>query len=404
MRPDRPVRIFVMDLWSLVPYYTIALAQSVSAAGTAVTIGSIGYDLDPECFTRAGIRNDGGLVDVLSRTRIANAPLRRILKLLQGILNLVALSVRFLIARPDIVHIQQLRLIRSPLPVELWFLRFARVRGCRLVYTVHNVLPHDSGSAHRVVYGRLYSFVHALICHSEDSRDRLIAEFGVRPEKMWVIPHGPLFQPASGRNEILPPKSGFVVLWQGFVRPYKGVEFLLNSWAELVRRRTVPEARLVIAGTGDARYIGELQDLVNRLGISDSVEMQFRFVDADELSTLYRAADVVVYPYREITTSGALMTGIGNEKAIIATDLGAFRELLTDGENALLVPYGDTNALAGAIECLLRDRELRARLAAAVAVLNRRCSWTLVGERTRECYAHLLSARPAGKVLHARTF
>ena len=60
------------------------------------------------------------------------------------------------------------------------------------------------------------------------------------------------------------------------------------------------------------------------------------------MADLYQDAEILVYPYGEVTTSGALMTGIGYGKAIVATRLPAFEQLLHDGENALLVAYGDT--------------------------------------------------------------
>jgi glycosyltransferase involved in cell wall biosynthesis len=387
---ERPLRVLIFDPWCLVPYYTIALARGLIKRGVLASVFSIGYDLDPECFTRAGMRNDPGLLDLFSGRRIGAGGLRRVLKLAQGAVNLVALAVRLLFRRPDVIHVQQLRLVQAGLPLETWLLGFARMLGCRLVYTVHNLLPHDTSDHHRARYGQLYRRMDGFICHSNDARERLVEGFGADPARVWVIPHGPLFEglAAGACTE----NGECIVLWQGFIRPYKGLEFLLDAWRELGRETA---ARLIIAGSGEPEYLDALRARVAESEIGHSVELRFRFLDLAEMRLLYRSAAIVVYPYREITTSGALLTGIGNAKAIVATDLPAFRELLRDGENAMLVPYGDVQAFARALRALIADRELRSRLAERVAELNDGLSWAGIARDTRSCYERVLE--PFGK-------
>jgi glycosyltransferase involved in cell wall biosynthesis len=394
------MRVLLMDFWSLVPYYTIALAKGLSAAEVHVTAGSTTYDLDPECFDRAGLTNDPGLLDLIGRRRIASPALRRILKLTQGIVNLAAWSLRFIVSRPDIIHVQQLRLIQARLPLELWFLRFARMRGCRIVYTVHNLLPHDTGLKHRAPYFRLYHFADALICHSPDVREKLRTEFRIDPAKIRVVPHGPLFAPDEGCAPAAGEEREPLVLCQGFLRPYKGIEFLIESWRKLISQYNTG-ARLVIAGSGEADYIAHLQKLIRENGLESSVTFRAQFLSPQEVASLYRTACVVVYPYREITTSGALMTGVANAKAIITTDLRLFRDTLRHGHNALLVPYGDADAFASALQKLIADPCLRRQLGTHLAELNSTSSWTGIGASTRACYASLLEHTRSGAPSHS---
>jgi glycosyltransferase involved in cell wall biosynthesis len=104
----------------------------------------------------------------------------------------------------------------------------------------------------------------------------------------------------------------------------------------------------------------------------------------------YRAADVAVYPYQQITTSGALMTGVAHRKAIVATTLPPFREVLDHGQNALLADYGDEQALGEALITLIRDPALRERLAAAASSAGtQQCSWSKIAELTIGCYESL---------------
>ena len=96
---------------------------------------------------------------------------------------------------------------------------------------------------------------------------------------------------------------------------------------------------------------------------------------------------MVVYPYRAITTSGALATGVALGKAVVASDLPVFRELLTDGVDALLVPPGDAEALAEGILRVLSNHALRARLETAMQQKDFGAeSWKRIAKQTRDVY------------------
>jgi glycosyltransferase involved in cell wall biosynthesis len=391
--PGRTIHAVVFDPWCLVPYYTAALAKGLTTAGVTATIVSATYDLDPDCFRRMNVMNDPGLLD-LFHGRMSNPMVRRGGKIVQGCINLLALAHRYVRLRPDIIHVQQLRLWQHGIPIELWLLRVARNMGSKLIYTVHNLLPHDTGAQHRAVFARLYREMDMLICHSDAVKERLMEEFSVPGGKLRVIPHGTLFAEgerppaAEAKASLGIPAGEAMVLCQGFIRPYKGIEFLLESWSR-VRQRSLP-ARLVIAGMGPQDYLNDLRSKAAALGVADSVDFRFSFAGVPELIAMYSAADAVVYPYREITSSGALMTGIAAGQVIIATDLAPFRGVLRNGENSLLVPYGDAHALSEGIVEVCRSPELRESLRRNVANAAPEYSWEEIGRSTRACYETVL--------------
>jgi glycosyltransferase involved in cell wall biosynthesis len=385
------MRVFLFDLVSMVPYYVGCLCSALRQKGAEVTLGSSAYYLDPDHWKRLGLRPQPGLIDWVSRRPIRSAPIRRTLKFLETLVNLAALWVRFTWRRPDILHIQFLPLYEKGIDLEWRLARWAQRRGSRLVYTVHDSLPHDSGRRHEERYRRLYRGCDALICHTEESRQRLIDAFGVDASKLWVIPHGPLFAdiPTIPREEARRraglPANRPLVLWQGIIKPYKGVSYLLDAW-RLVRQE-MPSALLVVAGTGETALLRGIEEQAARLGIQDGVRLDFHFLTVEQLTSYYDAADLVVYPYREITTSGALMTGLARRKAIVATDLSAFRHLLTHGTTALLVRYGQPPDLAEAILELLRDDPRRTALGqAAYAQLDKGTNWLTIAGMTLQCY------------------
>lgn len=385
-------RVFMMDLWATVPYYTAYLSKALLADGVDVQVGSITYYLDTDCFTGRGIQVDPGLLDVVGRYDLPKLP-RRVLKLGEAMLNLVALVLRFGIHPPDVIHVQYLPMLRWKLPLDFWFLAFCRWRGARIVLTVHDLMPHDTAERYKATFLELYQRVDAIICHSDHIKRRLGEEFGVEAEKISVIPHGPFFYDLEDRGsaetlgEFGLRDDEPMVLWQGIIFPYKGIDLLLEAWRMV--EASGSRARLLIVGTGAPELLAQIREQVERLGLQ-RVGLHFRFISTEELVALYRAAEVVVYPYRAITTSGALATGLALGKCIVASDLPVFRELLTDGESALLTEVGDPAALGGALVDATLDAALRARLSQHVRAMNfGDNSWLSIAEKTAAIYTQL---------------
>jgi glycosyltransferase involved in cell wall biosynthesis len=281
-------------------------------------------------------------------------------------------------------------MLKWRLPLDLWFLEFCRWRGASIVLTVHDLLPHDTAETYKQTFHHLYQFVDGIICHSDHIETRLRSEFSVSPEKIKVIPHGPFFYdlPDAGHDATLRSfgidSCKSTVLWQGIIFPYKGIDLLLNAWQKVEGDNK--NVCLVIAGTGAPELLEQIREQVSKLGLKH-VHLHFRFITTEELVGLYRAADIVVYPYRAITTSGALATGLALGKAIVASDLPVFRELLTSRENALLVDSQNPDALGKAISELVQDQDLRKRLSRNVQEMNfGDRSWLAIAEKTIQVY------------------
>jgi glycosyltransferase involved in cell wall biosynthesis len=391
----RPIRVFVMDLLAIVPYYTGHLCAELRKQTLLdVTLGSIQYGHDPHFFKRMGVPTDHALINLSGSLPRSWNRLRRAGKGSEYLLNLLFLALRYVVDKSDVLHIQFLPLLKRGIPVEVWFVKFVKHLGVPIIYTVHNVLPHESAGRDRQRFQSVYRLADLLVCHDQPAKDRLIAEFGITPDRAVVIPHGPMFSAgmysdsAPARESLGLPCEGCLVLFQGIIRPYKGMSFLLHSWKRAVEQGL--RGTLLIVGTGEAELLAEIQREVKQLGLESSVKLEFRFVSVEELGAYYRAADVLVYPYQAVTTSGALLTGTGYGKPVVATALPAFQEILRDEHNALLVPCGDQAALAAALLRLGNSPELRARLAeqllASAANLP---TWDDIVHQTIQCYARL---------------
>ena len=125
-----------------------------------------------------------------------------------------------------------------------------------------------------------------------------------------------------------------------------------------------PAARLVVAGKPNESFEPYRRQL-DQLGLGERATLDLGFLPEARLAAYLCAADVVALPYWAVTSSGVLMAARRFGCAVVATDVGDLSELIVDGESGLLVPPASPPALAHAIERLLLDPPLAARLGEA---------------------------------------
>ena len=384
------------------PLLNAYLCRALESEGVACTLGSTRFHLEPDYFHGRGITNDPGLTSIASGLAIKNKRLRRSLRFLEFCCNLSALAMRFLFQTPDIIHLQWAALVEEGIPLETWFIKLVRRRGIKLVYTVHNVLPHDSNAKVENSLGEVYRLMDALICHTRETKDYLVHNFGLDADKIWLIPHGPLFfdyprlEKAEAKRRIGLEPTLCVVLYQGLIRPYKGLDFLLEAWKEVQARQ--PAAKLVIAGRGEQCHMDAVKSQINENGLAASVKLDLRYLRSEEIPLYYQATDIAIYPYREITQSGALMTGIAFGKPIIATALPGFREALEDYKGAIYVEYGDVWSLSGHLSRLIANPQELEHIESRCKADSAR-SWRRIAQETKHCYEQVVSGSGRNKSL-----
>ena len=220
-------------------------------------------------------------------------------------------------------------------------------------------------------------------CTPAPGRAELVERFGADPDRVHVIPHGAFEHLTRLPAETpLPPElaavEGPVILSFGLVRPYKGVDVLLEAFRE------IEGAELWVVGLPHMD-MAPLHAAAERA--RGRVRFVERFVDDSELPAYFRRADVVALPHRRIDQSGVLSTALAFGKPIVASAVGGFAEVAADHGAAVAVPPGDPAALAEALERLLSDPRERALLAArAAAAAAGPLSWDAAGRRTLALY------------------
>jgi glycosyltransferase involved in cell wall biosynthesis len=261
-----------------------------------------------------------------------------------------------------------------------------RLSGRRIVWTLHNLIPHEAR------FPRLETAARKMICkmasvvivHGRAGREEVGRRFGCRPDKIVVIPHGH-YRSAYGapnprgaaREQLKIDPSTRMFLFIGFLRPYKGIELLLRAWRRLEAR----DAVLVIAGEApDPAYAANLARLA---GDCPSIRLQNRFVSEGEIPTMLSAADVVVLPFERVQTSGSVVLAMSFGRPIVTSRLGELPEMLAGADDLLFT--------AGNEDDLLRQLDQAATvelgdLAARTEAACDRLDWDGIGAATVDVY------------------
>lgn len=391
-------KVFLVDLLALAPFYDRYLAEALDAR-VPTTLYATSFAYEPSYFEGTRVRRARGLLDRVAKLGVPSKTLRRGLSLGEYAFNWAKLIADVARERPEIVHIQWLPLLEQT-DIELRCVERIRKLGARVVYTVHNALPHDStrkGAKQKARYQLAYATMDRLIVHTEYERARLIRELDLERDKIDLVPHGPMFhdlpwvERAVARRALELPMDAQVVLSTGILRPYKGIEDLLDAMPRVIARH--PKALLLIAGQGEASFIKRLRDRAQSLSIDAHVKLVTRYIPVAEIPVLHGAADVVALPYRAASQSGALFTTASFDAPLVATEVGGLAESLGGTDLALLVAPSHPAALADAIAHVLAmpegERHAQAKRLRYWAWQEQ--SWELAAERTVESYSRACS-------------
>ncbi|MEA2360879.1 MAG: hypothetical protein QOD71_24 [Thermoleophilaceae bacterium] len=356
------MRVQLIDPSADVLPYDHALAAALARRGASV-------ELITSRFVHGPAPVPDGYAVSQSFYRLATGPaarhprLRRALKLAEHLPD--TLRVRRGAGAADLLHWQWLWLeaVTSRL----------LPRGRPQVMTMHNVIRR--GRSGRKLADRM----DAVIVHTRHGAELL----GAGP-RVHVIPHGAFEHLTRQADERpLPPElaavEGPVVLCFGVVRPYKGIDVLVEAF------RSVEGAELWVVG----RPLGVD---IHALDAPPNVRFVPRYVADAELPAYFRRADLLVLPHRSVDVSGVLFAGLAFGKPMILSDVGGFREVVEEHGAGRLVASGDPGALSRAIGELLADPAERERLAErARAAAAGPYSWDSVARRTLAVYEEVLA-------------
>lgn len=311
-------------------------------------------------------------------------PLWRALRLIG---HVWAMTRTLLVARRfDVVHVHFLGVPA----LDVWWLPWF-ARRARLVYTVHNLYPHDTPPSEglRRLLDRIYRTSDALIAHTRHTARGLEQDFSVSPERLRIIPLGNYNQyrtQARTPLELAPPGVP-VILMFGELRPGKGLDVLIRA-ADILQRDGLA-FRVVVAGKSD-HDVSTYRALIEERGLQHVVDLQIGHVAEADIGAYFAAATVIALPYRAIDQSAVAILAVSVGRAIVASRVGGLAELIEEADCGVLVPPGDPNALAAALRRLLTDVEERRRYERnGRRYADTALAWDRIAEETVAVYRRL---------------
>lgn len=292
---------------------------------------------------------------------------------------------------------------RAILHAHDWLTAFA-AKGLKnlfrvpLVSTIHatehgrNGGIHDDGQQYinDVEWWLTYEAWRVVVC-SQAMRQEVQRLFGLTADKVAVIPNGVELRlaPPGGTfsREAFAAPGERLLLQVGRLVPEKGAAVLLQTLPILLQRHRV---RAVITGTGP--YKEDLIRLAKQLGVADRV-LFTGWLSDDQVQHLYGAADVAVVPSLYEPFGIVALEAMAAAVPLVVSDVGGLAEIVADGRTGLKVPPGSPQALAAAIDALLRHPRMAGRLvAAAKQEVNQRYTWTAVAHQTAQLYSEVEAA------------
>jgi glycosyltransferase involved in cell wall biosynthesis len=221
-----------------------------------------------------------------------------------------------------------------------------RKHGVKVVFLCHNLSDHDTTPLRRWISESCSKFADGYIVHNADTANRLAT---IHPGVPVLTRQHPVYRHFPQAEVTLPKRGRLELLFFGMIRPYKGVDVLLEALGQLQD----DEVYLTIAGDlwGKSVDIGELLEKTG----ARNVELHLEYVTQEVAAEYFERADVVVLPYRSATASGVAAVAYEFETPVLATSVGGLRDQVVDGKTGWLVEPDSPTALANAIRQLHRD-------------------------------------------------
>jgi glycosyltransferase involved in cell wall biosynthesis len=313
-------------------------------------------------------------------------------------------------AKPKIFHV--LWNNKFQLFDRTFLMMFYRLLGKENVLTVHNVNAGTRDSKdtflNRLTLRIQYRLAAHLFVHTAKMKSALIEGFGVQEARITVIPFGinnavphTRLTSAEAKRRLGLTGSDKAILFFGNIAPYKGLEFLVTAFQNLVAEH--PDYRLIIAGRPKEceKYWNEILEKIRKDQGKGRILLRADYIPDDETEVYFKAADVLALPYRYIYQSGVLFLGYSFGLPVLAADVGSLKDEVLEGKTGYVFRPEDPTDLMKSIQSyfsspLYKDLSLRRDEIREYAIKSH--SWDLVGQLTMSVYAGLLRRGSAGEL------
>ena len=277
---------------------------------------------------------------------------------------------------------------------------YYKLLGKRIAYTVHNVnagrRDGTDSPLNRATLRAQYRLCDRIFVHTKRMKEELVSEFGVDESRVVIIPFGvnnsvpnTTLTRAEARLRLGIAEREKVILFFGNINPYKGVEYLAKAFQEL--RAKDSNYRLVIAGKPDRfpEYWEALRATIDEDVRAGKIILKAEFVPDEETEIYFKAADVLVLPYKHIYQSGVLFLAYSFGLPVVAADVGSLPDEIVEGQTGFVFRSEDSEDLVRSLNRYFSS-DLYARLSERRQDIQRhvaeRNSWNKVAKITISIY------------------
>jgi len=250
----------------------------------------------------------------------------------------------------------------------LFLLTLARWRGVHLIWTIHNLYPHD-----RCVVQQLDPLTRRLLVkigvrffvHGSSAKAEVLREFPVLAGRVVQIDHGHWigYYPntmacSAARSRLGLAESEFVFLFIGLCKPYKNLEGLIRAFQELPGNPVL----MIVGKFQDTTYEAAIRVAISRS--RGRIILHSGFVRHEEMQVYLRACNVVATPYKEILSSGSAILALSFGRPVIAPAIGGLKDLIVEGCGFLYdpsQPEGLQDAMGAAMDARFDEAHIMAR-------------------------------------------
>jgi len=268
-----------------------------------------------------------------------------------------------------------------------------KLRKKPVVFTVHNVLPHERPNIYLALTRFLFKLGDHFIVHTTNNVEQLNQYYNISKSRISCIAHGTLDfhvkkRSASGsiRDTMGFDASHKIILFFGAIRPYKGLDTLIKSFSKVLIK--FPETRLLIAGKLWEKW-QPYETLIKSLEITDYVTTFLDYIPSGEVHKFFNSSDLVLLPYHRFDSqSGVGTTAIAFRKPLIVTRVGGLPDLVAD--KRYIVPPKDVKALSKAITNCIGDPNEMQAMSLSAAEISKNLSWSAIAKKTCDVYHRIL--------------
>lgn len=376
-------------------HYSHALCGGLVDAGCDVTMATVGL----EDFELNGIETSYALVPALQQVKprhLGEKVLHRMgaekwYRVLGRRIGRIAVRERV-----GVIH-QQWPLVRGMMPHFWKGIRQATGSKLPIVYTAHNLYPHETNPSEAAASDEMHRAADHLIVHTELLKQELLGKGFGGSDKVSVVPHGgygflaeafPAATQAEARRQLGINTETVVFLFFGFVRHYKGLDVLIEAMSKLLRKKPDADVKLVIAGSiwpswGDSEEL----KLIRSAGLENHVMIHADYIALRDVGKFFSASTVLVCPYRAASQSGVVPLAAAYHRACIVSDVGGLPDAVGGGRFGWIVRAEDVEKLC---DCLLRvvraPENASAMSKGANDFYEQELSWKLLAKKHLEIY------------------